>query len=231
MVTGGGVRHGDVGGMEMLGEPRHGDWWADSGFSGAAQLHWGGVQPRRVRRQWLQQLLRPYTRRQAGGGAGEVALLLGTSYLSPCPPLTSPSRLPHPAPAGKLEAELVAVTRRVSSMLQKLPREITPVNLEELRRVKQALVELESKAENLRWALGGGGGGWVVAVVVGGFVCDGSVGKAGAGELEIKAENLRCTLGGGGMIVAWLGGGRVSGWGGGGLNRLHPVWLRFSRGL
>ncbi|GAB4819983.1 hypothetical protein N2152v2_007029 [Parachlorella kessleri] len=51
---------------------------------------------------------------------------------------------------GKLEQELVAVTRRVSSMLQKLPREITPVNLEELRRVKQALVELESKAENLR---------------------------------------------------------------------------------
>lgn len=51
---------------------------------------------------------------------------------------------------GKLEAELVAVTRRVGAVLQKLPREITPVNLEELRRVKQMLVELESKAENLR---------------------------------------------------------------------------------
>ena len=35
-------------------------------------------------------------------------------------------------------------------MLQKLPREITPVNLEELRRVKQLLVELESKAEGYR---------------------------------------------------------------------------------
>ncbi|PSC71249.1 Mg2+ transporter [Micractinium conductrix] len=51
---------------------------------------------------------------------------------------------------GKLDAELAAATRRVSSMLQKLPREITPVNLEELRRVKQLLVELESKAENMR---------------------------------------------------------------------------------
>lgn len=51
---------------------------------------------------------------------------------------------------GKLDAELVAATRRVSGMLQKLPREITPVNLEELRRVKQLLVELESKAENMR---------------------------------------------------------------------------------
>lgn len=51
---------------------------------------------------------------------------------------------------GKLDAELVAATRRVSGMLQKLPREITPVNLEELRRVKQLLVELESKAETMR---------------------------------------------------------------------------------
>lgn len=69
------------------------------------------------------------------------------------PHLDSPSNLPvppRPTPTGKLDAELVAATRRVSSMLQKLPREITPVNLEELRRVKQLLVELESKAENLR---------------------------------------------------------------------------------
>lgn len=51
---------------------------------------------------------------------------------------------------GKLESELAAATRRVSRMLQKLPREITPVNLEELRRVKQLLVELESKAEGYR---------------------------------------------------------------------------------
>jgi hypothetical protein len=41
-------------------------------------------------------------------------------------------------------------TRRMSSVLDKLPREITPQNLEELRRVKQALVELESKADQLR---------------------------------------------------------------------------------
>lgn len=67
-------------------------------------------------------------------------------------PPTSPSNaaLCRPPPAGKLDAELVAATRRVSGMLQKLPREITPVNLEELRRVKQMLVELESKAENMR---------------------------------------------------------------------------------
>lgn len=41
-------------------------------------------------------------------------------------------------------------TRRMASVLDKLPREITPQNLEELRRVKQALVELESKADQLR---------------------------------------------------------------------------------
>lgn len=34
-------------------------------------------------------------------------------------------------------------------MLQMLPKNITPVNLEELRRVKQQLVELESRAENI----------------------------------------------------------------------------------
>jgi hypothetical protein len=38
------------------------------------------------------------------------------------------------------------VTRRVGELLQKLPRDINPVNLEELRRIKQALVELENKA-------------------------------------------------------------------------------------
>ena len=71
---------------------------------------------------------------------------------------------PHCLPAGKLDAELVAATRRVSGMLQKLPREITPVNLEELRRVKQLLVELESKAENMRWV---GGCGWKRGRMVG----------------------------------------------------------------
>jgi hypothetical protein len=51
---------------------------------------------------------------------------------------------------GRLDAELVAVSKRVSNVLMNLPRDITPVNLEELRRVKQCLVELESKADNLR---------------------------------------------------------------------------------
>ena len=45
----------------------------------------------------------------------------------------------------------MAVTRRVGSVLRTLPKEVTPVNLEELRRVKQLLVELESKADLLRW--------------------------------------------------------------------------------
>ena len=45
------------------------------------------------------------------------------------------------------------MSRRVSRVLLNLPRDITPVNLEELRRVKQLLVELESKADNLRCAL------------------------------------------------------------------------------
>ena len=54
--------------------------------------------------------------------------------------------------AGRLDAELLAVSKRVSKVLQRLPRDITPVNLEELRRVKQTLVELESKADTLRCA-------------------------------------------------------------------------------
>jgi hypothetical protein len=52
--------------------------------------------------------------------------------------------------SGKLEAELVAATKRVGDVLRKLPREVTPVNLEELRRVKGLLVGLESKAETLK---------------------------------------------------------------------------------
>ncbi len=51
---------------------------------------------------------------------------------------------------GRLDAEMDTATRRMSAVLDKLPREINPVNLEELRRVKQALVELESKADQLR---------------------------------------------------------------------------------
>ena len=57
------------------------------------------------------------------------------------------------ASTGRLDAELVAVSKRVSNVLMNLPRDITPVNLEELRRVKQCLVELESKADNLRCSL------------------------------------------------------------------------------
>jgi len=52
--------------------------------------------------------------------------------------------------SGRLDAEMDTATRRMASVLDKLPREITPQNLEELRRVKQALVELESKADQLR---------------------------------------------------------------------------------
>lgn len=58
-----------------------------------------------------------------------------------------------PASTGRLDAELVSVSKRVSNVLMNLPRDITPVNLEELRRVKQCLVELESKADNLRYSL------------------------------------------------------------------------------
>lgn len=57
-----------------------------------------------------------------------------------------------PGAAGRLDAELLAVSKRVGKVLQRLPRDITPVNLEELRRVKQSLVELESKADTLRCA-------------------------------------------------------------------------------
>lgn len=53
---------------------------------------------------------------------------------------------------GRLEAELLSITKRVSDVLRMLPKDITPVNLEELRRVKQVLVELESKADTLRCA-------------------------------------------------------------------------------
>lgn len=52
---------------------------------------------------------------------------------------------------GRLDAEMDTATRRMAGILKKLPREITPVNLEELRRVKQALVEVESKADQLRF--------------------------------------------------------------------------------
>jgi hypothetical protein len=56
----------------------------------------------------------------------------------------------RPLHPGRLDDELMAVTLRVGSVLGTLPKEVTPVNLEELRRVKQLLVELESKADLLR---------------------------------------------------------------------------------
>ena len=49
----------------------------------------------------------------------------------------------------------MSVTQRVQRVLRALPSEVTPVNLEELRRVKQLLVELESKADMLRCAAPG----------------------------------------------------------------------------
>eukprot|EP00798_Chlamydomonas_sp_ICE-L_P017634 gene17634-23977_t len=51
---------------------------------------------------------------------------------------------------GQLDLEMAAVTRRVQTLLANLPRDINPVNLEELRRVKSALVELETKADTAR---------------------------------------------------------------------------------
>lgn len=51
---------------------------------------------------------------------------------------------------SKLDASMGSVTQRVALLLSKLPHDINPVNLEELRRVKGALVELEQKADTLR---------------------------------------------------------------------------------
>lgn len=51
---------------------------------------------------------------------------------------------------GRLESELYSVTTHAADVADKLPGQITPNNLDSLRRVKQRLVELESKAENLR---------------------------------------------------------------------------------
>ena len=54
---------------------------------------------------------------------------------------------------GRLEAELLAVTKRATTVASMLPRDVTPVNLEVLRRLKLSLVELESKAASLRYIL------------------------------------------------------------------------------
>jgi len=50
---------------------------------------------------------------------------------------------------NKLDGELVSVSSKVSEVLGKLITEATPLNLDELRRIKSSLVELESRAETL----------------------------------------------------------------------------------
>lgn len=55
----------------------------------------------------------------------------------------------------KLEAELVAASERVQIVLEKLPKFITPANLEELRRVKDVLVALEAKADAIEEVIEG----------------------------------------------------------------------------
>ena len=45
------------------------------------------------------------------------------------------------------------MTKRATAVASMLPRNVTPVNLEVLRRLKLALVELESKAASLRYTL------------------------------------------------------------------------------
>ena len=51
---------------------------------------------------------------------------------------------------GGWSRRLLAVTKRATAVASMLPRNVTPVNLEVLRRLKLALVELESKAASLR---------------------------------------------------------------------------------
>jgi hypothetical protein len=46
---------------------------------------------------------------------------------------------------------MVSASRRVQTLLTKLPADINPVNLEELRKVKSALVELETRADAYRY--------------------------------------------------------------------------------
>lgn len=55
--------------------------------------------------------------------------------------------------AGRIDAELSAVQSRMDMLFAKLPGDVSPLNLEELRKAKQALVELENKADTLRGML------------------------------------------------------------------------------
>ena len=108
-------------------------------------------------------------------------------------PLLLPPLPLLPLPPGRLDAEVLSVTRRVGELLQKLPRDINPVNLEELRRIKQALVELENKVGVAFWGEGetrshcacvclGGGGARRVCLVVRQRRGRGSTGAGGAGK-------------------------------------------------
>ena len=66
---------------------------------------------------------------------------------------------------------MATVTRRVQQLMSRLPQDISPTNLEELRRVKGALVELEQKADTLRWVcVCVWGGGATGLAAVGGFL-------------------------------------------------------------
>lgn len=51
---------------------------------------------------------------------------------------------------GRLERQMTAMSQRVHALMTKLPGDINPINLEELRRIKQDLVQLENKADQLR---------------------------------------------------------------------------------
>ena len=51
---------------------------------------------------------------------------------------------------SKLDSELLHTQDLVQTCLHRLPRDITPGNLDELRKAKSALVELESKSDAFR---------------------------------------------------------------------------------
>lgn len=53
----------------------------------------------------------------------------------------------------KMDNELERAAARVQACLERLPRDITPQNLDDLRRAKGALVELESKSDAHRCVL------------------------------------------------------------------------------
>lgn len=74
--------------------------------------------------------------------------LIHAAALPPRPLLLCRRALASACLPGRLDAEVLSVTRRVGELLRKLPADINPVNLEELRRIKQALVELENKVRS-----------------------------------------------------------------------------------